>query len=165
MTCPSVPVPYFVSVTPHMGILFPLLRWTKVSTLWSFFFLSFMWPMNCILDILSFWSNIHLSVITYHMCSFAIGLPQSGWYFLCSKCLIYTTYIQLVDLQLISLFLTYSQLGKSLIIIPIYWFLTVSICLSHYVLWFSWHHYIWTFVFISLLIITSTGDQVDYQLK
>jgi hypothetical protein len=44
----------FVSVSPPMGILFPLLRRTKVFTLWSSFFLSFMWSVNCILGILSF---------------------------------------------------------------------------------------------------------------
>jgi hypothetical protein len=32
---------HFVSVTPSMGILFPLLRRTEVSTLCSSFFLSF----------------------------------------------------------------------------------------------------------------------------
>ena len=67
----------FVSVTPSMGILFPLLRRIKVSTLWSSFFLSFMGSANCILGILGFWANIHLSVSTYHVCSFVIGLPHS----------------------------------------------------------------------------------------
>ena len=32
----------FISVTPSIGILFPILRRCKVSTLWSLFFLSFM---------------------------------------------------------------------------------------------------------------------------
>jgi hypothetical protein len=31
-----------------------------------------------ILGILSFWANIHLSVSTYHLSSFVIGLPYSG---------------------------------------------------------------------------------------
>jgi hypothetical protein len=53
---PSVSAPNFVCVTPSTGILFPLLR------------------------ILSFWANIHLSVSAYHVCSFVIGLPHSGWY-------------------------------------------------------------------------------------
>ena len=43
----------FVSVTPSMGILF--LRRN-----------------------LSFWTNIHLSVSAYHVCSYVIGLPHSG---------------------------------------------------------------------------------------
>jgi hypothetical protein len=34
--------PNFVSITPSMGVLFPILRRGKVSTLWSSFFLSFM---------------------------------------------------------------------------------------------------------------------------
>ena len=42
MAMPSVPALNFVSVTPSMGILFPLLRSIKVATLWSSFFLSFM---------------------------------------------------------------------------------------------------------------------------
>jgi hypothetical protein len=45
-----------------MGILFPLLRRIEVSTLWSSFFLSFMCFADCILGILSFWADIHLSV-------------------------------------------------------------------------------------------------------
>ena len=32
-----------------------------------------------ILGILSFWANIHLSVSTYHVSSFVIGLPHSEW--------------------------------------------------------------------------------------
>ena len=69
--------PHFVS--PPMGILFPLLRRTKVSILWSSFFLSFMWSVNCILGILSFWANIYLSVSVYHVWSFVTGLPHSGF--------------------------------------------------------------------------------------
>jgi hypothetical protein len=41
MVIPSVSAPHFVSVTPFIGVLFPLLRRIKVSTLWSSFFLSF----------------------------------------------------------------------------------------------------------------------------
>jgi hypothetical protein len=58
-----------------MGILFPILRKIEVSTLWSSF-LSFMCFTNCILGILSFWDNIHLSVSAYHVCSFVIELPH-----------------------------------------------------------------------------------------
>ena len=49
----------------------------KAPTFWSSF-LSFMWSVNCILGIQSFWANIHLSVRTCHMCSFVTGLPHSG---------------------------------------------------------------------------------------
>ena len=59
-----------------------LLRRTKVSTLWSSFFLSFMFSVNCILVIWSFWASIHLPVSAYHVFSFVFGLPHSGWYFL-----------------------------------------------------------------------------------
>ena len=67
-----------VSVTPSMGILFPIIRTNEVSTLWSSFISSFMRFANCILGILSFWVNIHLSVSAYLMTSFVIGLSHSG---------------------------------------------------------------------------------------
>ena len=49
MVHPFISAPNFVSVTPFMGVLFPILRRGKVSTLWSSFFLSFMCFANCIL--------------------------------------------------------------------------------------------------------------------
>jgi hypothetical protein len=52
MVIPSVSAPHFVSVTPSMGILFPLLRRIKVSTLWSSFFLSFICFVDCSLGVL-----------------------------------------------------------------------------------------------------------------
>jgi hypothetical protein len=61
----SVSAPNFVSVTPSMGISFPILRRNKVSTFWSSFFLISLCFANCILGILSFWANIHLSVSAY----------------------------------------------------------------------------------------------------
>jgi hypothetical protein len=48
MAIPSVSSRNFVSVTPFMGILFPLLRRIEVSTLWSSFFFSLMCFANCI---------------------------------------------------------------------------------------------------------------------
>ena len=54
MVIPSVSALHFISVTPSMGIVFPLLRSIEVSTLWSSFFLSFMYSAKCILGILSF---------------------------------------------------------------------------------------------------------------
>jgi hypothetical protein len=71
---PFILAPNFVSVTPFMGILFPILRRNKVSTRSSF--LIFLYFANCILGILSFWTNIHLSVSVYLMTSFVIGLPH-----------------------------------------------------------------------------------------
>jgi uncharacterized membrane protein len=67
--------PNFVSVTPSMGILFPILRRNEVSTSWSSF-LIFLCFTNCVLGILSFWANIHLSVSAYQVTSFVIGLPH-----------------------------------------------------------------------------------------
>ena len=78
MAFPSISVLHFVSVTPPMGILFPLLRRAKTSKLLYYFFLSFMWSVNCILVILSFWANIHLSVSAYYVCSFVIELSHLG---------------------------------------------------------------------------------------
>jgi hypothetical protein len=60
--------------------VFLLIR-TKAPIHWSSFW-SFMRSMNCILSVWSFWVNIQLSGSAYHVCSFMIGLPQSGWYFL-----------------------------------------------------------------------------------
>ena len=78
MVLPSDSAPNFV--TPSMGILFPILRRNKESTLWSSFFLGFMCFANGILSSLSFWGNICLSVSAYHMCFFVVGLPHSGCY-------------------------------------------------------------------------------------
>jgi hypothetical protein len=76
MVHPFILSPNFVSVTPFMGILFPILRRNEVSTHWSSLFLIFLCFANCILDVLCFWANIHLSVSAYLMTSFAIGLPH-----------------------------------------------------------------------------------------
>jgi hypothetical protein len=48
MVHPFVSAPNCVSVTPSMGVLFPILRRDKVTTRWSSFFLSFMCLANCI---------------------------------------------------------------------------------------------------------------------
>ena len=42
---------HFVSIFPPVSNLFPLLRNTEESTLWSSFFLSLIWSMNCTLGI------------------------------------------------------------------------------------------------------------------
>ena len=81
MVHPFVLAPKFVSATPSMDILFPILGRNEVSTCWSSF-LIFLCFGSCILGILGFWANIHLSVSTYQVTSFVIGLPHSGWYFL-----------------------------------------------------------------------------------
>ena len=78
MAFPSDSPSHFVSVFPPVSILFPLLKRTEACILWSSFFLSFMWSVNCILGIPNFGDNIHLSVSAYHVCFFMIGLPHSG---------------------------------------------------------------------------------------
>jgi hypothetical protein len=65
------------SLTPSMGILFLILRRNEVSMRWSSFLLIFLCFANCILGILSFWANIHLSVSAYQITSFLIGLPHT----------------------------------------------------------------------------------------
>jgi hypothetical protein len=47
---PSALAPNFVSVTPFMCILFPILRRNEVSTHWPSLFLIFLCFANCILD-------------------------------------------------------------------------------------------------------------------
>jgi hypothetical protein len=79
MVMPSVSAMNFVSVTPSMDILFPLLRRIKDRSVHTLvFFLSFMCFTNFILGIVSFCANIHLSVSAYHVCPFVIVLPHSG---------------------------------------------------------------------------------------
>ena len=76
-----VSAPHFVSLFVPLSIFLPLLRRTKASTLWSFFFLTFIGSMNWILVILNFWASIHLLVNAYHACSFGTGFPHLRWYF------------------------------------------------------------------------------------
>ena len=83
MVIPSVSIPHFVSVTPSVGVLFPLPRKIRLSILWSSLFLSFLWFVICILGFHSFWDDNHLSVSAYHVCSFVIGTSL----FLTSACL------------------------------------------------------------------------------
>jgi hypothetical protein len=77
MSHPFVLAPNFVSATPSMNILFPILSKKEVSTWWSSF-LIFLCFRRCILGILGFWANIHLSVSAYQVNSFVNGLPHSG---------------------------------------------------------------------------------------
>ena len=71
MVHPFVLAPNFVN--SYMSILFPILGSNEVSMSWSFFFLIFLCFANCILGILDFWVNIHLSVSAYQVTSFVIG--------------------------------------------------------------------------------------------
>jgi hypothetical protein len=78
MAFPLVSAPHSVSIFAPVSILFSFLRRTEAPALWSSFSLSFMWFVNCILGILSFGANIHLSVSAYDVCSLVIVLPHSG---------------------------------------------------------------------------------------
>ena len=73
---PLVLAPHLVSATPFRVILFPILRRNEVSTHWSSLILIFLCFANCILGVLCFWANIHLSVNAYLMTSFVIGLSH-----------------------------------------------------------------------------------------
>ena len=79
MVHPFISSPKFVSATASIDILFPILGKNEVSTGWSSFLISLCFR-SCILGILGFWANIHLSVSAYQVTSFVIGLPHSGWY-------------------------------------------------------------------------------------
>jgi hypothetical protein len=46
---------------PSVIISLPLLSMFEASTLWPSFLLYFIWSFSCIMGILSFWANIHLS--------------------------------------------------------------------------------------------------------
>jgi hypothetical protein len=80
MVHPFILAPNFVSVTPSMGILFPILGRNEISTRWSSFFLILLCFANCIMGILGFWANIHLSVSSYQVSSF-VGLCLSLFVF------------------------------------------------------------------------------------
>jgi hypothetical protein len=73
---PLALAPNFVSVTPFMSILFPILRRNEVYIHLSSFFLIFLCFANCILGVLCFWANIHLPVSAYLMTYFMIGLSH-----------------------------------------------------------------------------------------
>jgi hypothetical protein len=64
---PSFHLSSKLCLPPSMGVLHPILRRGKVTTRWSLFFLSFMYFATCVLGILNFWANIHLSMSTYHV--------------------------------------------------------------------------------------------------
>ena len=69
----------FVSATPSMVILFPILGKNEVSMHWSSFLILLCFG-NYILGILGFLANIHLSVVSTHqVTSFMIGLLHSDF--------------------------------------------------------------------------------------
>jgi hypothetical protein len=74
--------PIFLPSPSHpllpLSILFSLLSRTEVSTLWSSFLLSFICFVSCIVEIPRSLPNIHLSVSTYHVCSFVTELYHLG---------------------------------------------------------------------------------------
>ena len=76
MAFPFDSAPHFVPIIPPVSIPFPLLR--SIHTL--NFLLDVYMVCECILDILNFSANIHLSVSTHHVWYFVIWLPHSGWY-------------------------------------------------------------------------------------
>ena len=76
MVHPFVLALNFVSATPSIDILFPILGRNEVSMSLSSFLL-FLCFVSCILGILGFWANTNLSVSAYQVTSFVIGLPHS----------------------------------------------------------------------------------------
>ena len=67
----SVSDPNFVSVTPSMNILFPILRRNEVSTLWSSFFLLFL--NTCVLFFIYFILHPFVGEVGTHMTQHACG--------------------------------------------------------------------------------------------
>jgi hypothetical protein len=67
MVHPFVSALHFVSVISSMGVLFPILRRGKVSTLWSLFFLSFLCFVSCTLVLSSF--NLYRYCVWCHSLS------------------------------------------------------------------------------------------------
>jgi hypothetical protein len=70
---PSFSYPGLSLPQPLKIILFPILSGNETPTLGPSFFFSFRWSMSCIMDILNFLANIHLSVNTYHRCPLSFG--------------------------------------------------------------------------------------------
>jgi len=66
MSFSLVSFPHFVSTFLPVSIFVPPSR-NEASTLWSPFFLSSTWSVDCILGIPSFWANIHLSMTAYNV--------------------------------------------------------------------------------------------------
>jgi hypothetical protein len=84
----------FLEIWVSMGILFPVLRRNEVSTRYSSFFLIFLCFANCILGILSFWANIHLSVSAYQVIlHFFLSLSETG----CSPCHVFLSLCSKVE--------------------------------------------------------------------
>jgi hypothetical protein len=63
---------------PPVIILFPFLSRIEASSLGPYCLLHFLWSVCCILGILYFLTNIHLSVSTYHAGPFGSRLAHSG---------------------------------------------------------------------------------------
>jgi len=76
MAFPSVTTLHFVFVFPPVSIFVSPSRRTEALTFWSYF-LSFMWSVNFILGIPSYWINIHLLVSAYREI-----LETNDWCFL-----------------------------------------------------------------------------------
>lgn len=72
---------------PLMIISFPLPTGTEAPSLGLFCLLHFLRSVGCILDVLYFLANIHLSVRTYHACPLGSGLPHWGYFLVSSICL------------------------------------------------------------------------------
>jgi hypothetical protein len=83
---PFSPAPLFFHPSlslplPTMTILFPLLGRIEAPSLGPSFLLNLI-SVGYTMGILYFKANIHLSMSTYHVCTFGSELPHTGWYFL-----------------------------------------------------------------------------------
>ena len=76
----SIPIPRR-SLARSKTILFYLLNEIHASSHGLFFLFNFFRSVECVMGILNFIANSHLSM-RYHVCPFGSRLPHTGWYFL-----------------------------------------------------------------------------------
>jgi hypothetical protein len=86
--CSLLPLPLLshsqIPLSLYLPWLFSSLFWLGLK--YPQFGLTSSWISYGLCVLSSFWAIVHLSVSAYHVCSFAIGLPHSGCYFLVPSC-------------------------------------------------------------------------------
>ena len=70
MAFPSVSAEYFISIFPPLSTLFPLLRSTEASTLWSSFFFGLIWFVSWVFwtfGLISTYQWVHTRSLQFHL--------------------------------------------------------------------------------------------------
>jgi hypothetical protein len=78
MAFPSVSAPQFASIFSHMCTLFPFRRMEVFIHTLFFVLVELYVVCELYLGYSELLANIHLSLSTYHVCSFVTGLAHSG---------------------------------------------------------------------------------------